>query len=228
MCLLLVTSQFVPTVALSFPMSDGTNDVVKTLSGIYHSKGDYQDDIDIVSIAKVGNNIEVTFQATPVIDGNHYYMIFIYWDGDENSDNATICMAGNQYGSSPYNDVRTGLLDSNDNIVVYHEEDDVVTVNGKKLVFPILNESLIQDSSHPQTIDVATTYDIGDSSEMYYDEYPDDGEWTDTTGTSPEDTTTDGGDWSFSTNFPGYTLGVTLLALGTATILLVAFYRKKK
>ncbi|MBD3189495.1 MAG: hypothetical protein GF308_02575 [Candidatus Heimdallarchaeota archaeon] len=229
LCLLLAASQISPVQALSFPMSDGTNDVVKALNGVYHSKGDYQDDIDIVSIAKVGDNIEVTFQATPVIDGNHYYLIYIYWDGDDESLNTTFCMAGNQYGSTPYNDVQTALFDSNEMPVVIHNEDDVVTVNGDKLVFPILNESLIQDSSNPQTIDVAAIYDVGDSSEMYYDYYPDDeSEWTDTTGTTPEDTTTDGDGFAFSTNFPGYTWGLTILAIGTVTIILVALYRKRK
>ncbi|MHA1214119.1 MAG: hypothetical protein ACTSPG_02415 [Candidatus Hodarchaeales archaeon] len=91
--------------------TDSTNDVEKisfsTGFSYDYDKGDFKDEIDIVSVQveNIGNgniSMSVTFQDTPVYDGYHLYWVWISFEGegDEGSAAGAWFWAGGYEGSN--------------------------------------------------------------------------------------------------------------------------------
>ncbi len=101
-------------------------------------------EIDIESLQINGEEIAVSFVATPIVDEDIFYLIRIYWTGDDFLGNWTKCWLK---GSDNY--VHTFIEDSSGGEITDTHEYDVISIVGSSLIMPLYNISLITNMFDP-------------------------------------------------------------------------------
>jgi len=99
------------------------------------------DEIDIESLRIDGEEIAVTFVAPPIVDDAIFYLIRIYWIGDDFLGNWT-----KGYLDNETNTVNTFIEDSTGTEITDTTEYDKITIVGSSLIIPLYNISLITSS----------------------------------------------------------------------------------
>ncbi len=179
-------------------VTDAVNDVRQYNNATLSTTGDFQDEIDFVSMELVGTDLVVTFQDVPQYDEDHIYYAAIIWDEADWIDNFTSAWYGNGQNS-----VSTYLADEVPTIIVSTEVPDSISVSGNTLQIPIPEHALISSLNDPKNFSAYARVDTG-ATEFYYDEI----------------------EGIPSTNvFPGYTI---LVATSSIAIITFAFLRRKR
>ncbi|HUT81836.1 MAG TPA: hypothetical protein VMZ29_11590, partial [Candidatus Bathyarchaeia archaeon] len=123
-------------------VEDDINDVMKYEDGIFVGKGDYSDEVDIVSLAFIEENLTLTLQANPVfINNDHLYEVIIIWDSISTYQNKTIISMGSLNGN-PIIDVITHT--------VVNSSGDVLATQPS----PIYNSTLVKDNTLIWQLDI--------------------------------------------------------------------------
>ncbi|NHJ86435.1 MAG: hypothetical protein FK734_13305 [Asgard group archaeon] len=123
-------------------VEDSVDDVLKYEDGVLVAKGDYTDEIDIVSLTFEDVNLTLTLQANPVfINNNHLYEVNIIWDSINTYQNKTIISIGSLNGD-PKTDVIT-------HTVVNSTGDTLATQPS-----PIYNSTIVKDNTLTWQLDV--------------------------------------------------------------------------
>ena len=180
-------------------VKDATDDVRHYDGATLLSTGDYQDEVDFVSMEIDGTNLVVTFQDVPQYDNDHNYYVAVIWDEANWIDNFTSAF----YGKGE-NTVSTYLADETPTIIASTIVPDSITVVSDTLVIPIPEHALITSLNDPKNFTAYARVDAG-ATEYYYDRL----------------------EGIPSTNvFPGYTIYIVISSLTILTF--VASKRKKK
>lgn len=161
-----------------FSITDPVNDVKHYQNTTLSGTGDYHDEIDIVGFEVNTNQLKMLFEGTPIDDSDHLYNMVIFWDGDEDSLNRTVC----QIGGGIISLVATYLYDSNEIAVAINSATNVVTTTIDSVETPIPAFNLIQDPSNPQYINVHSAYIEVPNSEYFMDNLTDSGTLSGNTG----------------------------------------------
>ncbi|NHJ40730.1 MAG: hypothetical protein FK731_11925 [Asgard group archaeon] len=202
----------------SFPLEDEINDVAHLIDNKFQDQGDYQDEIDIVKLELNGTNLELTLQNAPIVDFNHRYSYTIHWDGNEtNYTNYSIATIGSSYEFYMNNSAMTYLKDSSGKLVVQCLVNDVLRVEERKIIMPIINFSLIENPNNPAWLRVSTTFTFVDVfNNNYWVDYLPDYNWWLIEPTNKTSTTD-------SVSNSGFIIGI--ISLGMCIVII---YRKKK
>lgn len=157
-------------------------------------------EIDIESLQIDGEEIAVTFVAPPIVDDDIFYLIRIYWIGDDFLGNWT-----KGYLDNETNTVHTFIEDSTGEEITDTTEYDKITIVGSSLIIPLYNISLITFMFDPHIVKVWSQFTITEGVEDYVDhlDYA--------TGTFP---------------FPGFTFRMTMG--GIALIVMIGLIVNKK
>ncbi len=157
-------------------------------------------EIDIESLQIDGEEIAVTFVAPPIVDDDIFYLIRIYWIGDDFLGNWT-----KGYLDNETNTVNTFIEDSTGEEITDTTEYDKITIVGSSLIIPLYNISLITYMFDPHIVKVWSQFTITEGEEDYVDhlDYA--------TGTFP---------------FPGFTFWIT--TGGIALIVMIGLIMNKK
>jgi hypothetical protein len=157
-------------------------------------------EIDIESLQIDGEEIAVTFVAPPIVDDNIFYLIRIYWIGDDSLGNWT-----KGYLDNETNKVHTFIEDSTGVEITDTTEYDKISIVGSSLIIPLYNISLITYMFDPHIVKVWSQFTITEGEEDYVDylDYA--------TGTAP---------------FPGFTFWITIG--GISPIVMIGLVLKKK
>jgi len=193
---------------------DSTNDVFKYEDGTLVAKGDFANEIDVVSLTFIGLELTLNLAGNPITnDGNHSYEIIIIWDSVSQSiQNKTEITLGNVGGAPFVDEVKHYLVNAtgdplaNQPAPIYNS----TKIKSKQLVWE-MDVSLYQHSSYttPEYVNVTAKYstEVGGKTVQYMD-----------THLEGEKPTPPGIVWNFSTilsilgtllvcGFAGYTLG---------------------
>ncbi|MGC9778148.1 MAG: hypothetical protein HZR80_02785 [Candidatus Heimdallarchaeota archaeon] len=174
----IILYQALITNALTFPLIDEVDDVFHLINLNVVSRGDYYNEIDILEASIIEINLIITFQSAPIIDDEHSYGGYIYWWGPTNIFNYTSWRIGIDIledEMTNYADIRIDYLlnDSDYNLRLY----DVITIENNKIIFPILNHSLLPNFPNPPHFFFAGSYYISDD-DFYVDHLPEILSWT--------------------------------------------------
>lgn len=184
-----------------FTLDDATADLEYHNNSTEGNPGaNVHSEIDIESLQIDGDEIAVSFVDTPIVDEDIFYLIRIYWTGDDFLGNWTKCWL---QGSD--NSVHTFIEDSSGGEITDTYEYDVISIVGSSLIIPIFNKTLITHMFDPHIVKVWTQVTIVEGEELYVDyiDYA--------TGTFP---------------FPGFTFWITLG--GISLIVMIGLLVKKK
>ncbi|MHA1738903.1 MAG: hypothetical protein ACTSXA_13940 [Candidatus Heimdallarchaeota archaeon] len=99
---------------------DAIDDVTPVVSGVLQSSGDFQDEIDIISIELQLSDVVITFQDVPQDDSDHQYFLNIFWT------NTPVANRTDGYFGMGENTVWTYLHNSTGYIVVDNEEEEEI------------------------------------------------------------------------------------------------------
>ncbi|MFX0066214.1 MAG: hypothetical protein ACFFC7_28970 [Candidatus Hermodarchaeota archaeon] len=225
--------------------TDTTNDVEKiswTETVVYdYVKGDFKDEIDIVSVAVEESGDEVTlsitFQATPVVDSTHLYWVWISFaaGGDQGTDAGAWFYAGglNAEEVSSFWWVWKDVS----NFSTFGTGEDSPTIVGTTLSW-ITNGTYWDDISNSNDWEVAvwawTSDDLSYEESItdgvsYWDYFPnDESAWEESDGTSSSSTptTTTNGNGQPSPT-PGFEFMIPIATLATL-VLLPVILRKRR
>jgi len=198
--LFLVSITMLPLVRVNAAMivEDAKDDVVYYQNSTLVGTGDYQNEIDFVSIEVDGSNIVIKFQGMPQDDADHDYTGFVIWDEGDFISNGTSF----EYGQGE-NTVSTYLADETLTVIANEHEDGAIYVDRKTLVIPIPAFALIASLDNPKLF---SGYAIVTSGADYYRD-----EINGTPSTKA---------------FPGYT-ALALLGSLTVIAGIIAYKRKK-
>jgi len=106
-------------------------------------------EIDIESLQIDGEEIAVTFVAPPIVDDDIFYLIRIYWIGDDFLGNYT-----KGYLDNETNTVHTFIEDSTGAEITDTTEYDKITIVGSSLIIPLYNISLITYMFDPHIVKI--------------------------------------------------------------------------
>ncbi|MHA1629433.1 MAG: hypothetical protein ACTSXO_11220 [Candidatus Heimdallarchaeota archaeon] len=193
---------------------DSTNDVFRYEDGTLIAKGDFANEIDVVSVTLIGTELTLNLAADPKTnDGFHSYEIVIVWDNiSQTIQNKTEITVGNVDGA-PFVDVMTNYLVNATGHPLASQPAPIYNstqVKNQKLVWE-MDVCLYQYTSYvsPMYVNVTTKYttEIEGKNVLFMD--------THLKGETP---TPPGIIWNFSTilsvagtllvcGFAGYTLG---------------------
>lgn len=126
-------------------VTDSVDDVWYYQDDVFQEIGDYQNEIDIVSIEVDGLNLIMTLQDQPLNDDDHEYRFVVRWATGSYRNNVTSAVLARER-----NEVSTILLDSQDQIIVDTTETDSITIIDETLVVEIPEYDLIENSNNPE------------------------------------------------------------------------------
>ncbi|MBN1329389.1 MAG: hypothetical protein JXA54_07940 [Candidatus Heimdallarchaeota archaeon] len=189
-------------------VEDSVNDVMKFEDGIYVGKGDYHDEVDIVSLTFVNENLTLTLQANPIfINNDHLYEVIIVWDSINTYQNETIISIGSLNGN-PFSDVLTHTVVNSTGDTLASQPSPIYNstiIKANTLIWQ-LDVTLFNNMSYPEYVNATAQYTINEGGKdvLYLD--------THLEGEGP------GFVWNFNTilsilgtilvcGFAGYTLG---------------------
>ncbi|HUU79443.1 MAG TPA: hypothetical protein VMX55_13940 [candidate division Zixibacteria bacterium] len=145
----LIIVQFGLTSSVVF-LTDKNNDVQFIENSVLKKTGDYQNEVDILSISFVGANLTLNLEGNPIIDdGNHYYKIGIYWDINSDYVNSTIISVGALPGESYSDTITKSIVNSSG---ISYETYPTTIVNSTVVGSNKLSWNLnINNLTHPET-----------------------------------------------------------------------------
>jgi hypothetical protein len=164
----------------TFPMRDNPFDVALLFDYVYQYQGAYKDEIDILDADLNGTNLEVRFLAKPKIDLFHLYHYRIHWDGDEDDYvNYSQASLGSSYGMKIVANYALTHIEFSNETVFDFILNDTITVDGDKVIMPIINHTLIPDITNPSWIKIYATNTYTHFSHWVYwaDFLPDEEAW---------------------------------------------------
>lgn len=169
----LLVLQANPISAQNYSVSDPKNDVTNIQNSAYQTMGGIHTEIDITSIVITGDTLELNFQSDPIVgDGHHCYIIDIYWNGGENSDNHTHFEVGTKFNGNEENIVTTKLYDDTHQLIADTTIDGGIYSLSKQIVFPIPESWEITNLFDPEVI-IAETHADANQNNYWMDFFPD-------------------------------------------------------
>jgi len=156
-------------------VEDSVDDVQKFVDGTLSEKGNFTDEIDIISLTLTGITLTLTLQTNPIIaDQNHLYEILIIWDNTSSNLNKTEITVGSLDGNVAIDLVNhtvvnsTGFILPTQPVPLY----DSTTVLDNKLVWE-LDVCLYADMGNPVYVNATAQHSTteGASDVLYVDTY---------------------------------------------------------
>ncbi len=141
---------------------DAIDDVTFTNNGVDQDTGDYQDEVDIVSIELDASDFVITFQDVPQDDHDHQYYLHVFW---------TLTPVVNRtdgYFGIEENMVWTYLHNSTHHLVVDNQESGGIHIIGNTIQMPIPDFALIENTTNPEYIEMSSVVYTG-TNQYYFD-----------------------------------------------------------
>ncbi|NHJ47057.1 MAG: hypothetical protein FK733_04645 [Asgard group archaeon] len=137
-CILLLP---ITSVKAAFLLTDATDDVQYYYEDLLQGTGDYQDEIDIVSLERDGPNLLLNFQDVPQQDDDHHHHVYVHWGGDN--------YTTGEYSLTTINIITTYLENSTGHQVAMMIVPDSIYIQGNAIVFPIPEFTKIGNPDSP-------------------------------------------------------------------------------
>jgi len=148
--------------ALTWIFYDAVDDVTYMFNDAAQNSGDYQDEIDIVSIELDASEVVLTFQDVPQDDEDHYYLLHIFW-----SQTNFINRTDGNFGKGD-NMMWTYLQNSTGHTIVNNIENNSIYISADTLRMPIPEFILITNSSNPKFIQIESVV-FSSANQYFYD-----------------------------------------------------------
>ncbi len=156
-------------------IEDATDDVLRYENGKFDEKGDFQNEIDIVSLTFVGIDLCLTLQSDPLLDDNfHLYEVTIIWDKTGTYENKTDIEVGS-INSTPMTDTITHTLVNASGVALPDQPDpisDSTKIDDNQLIWE-MNVLIFENMANPYYVNASAQYSTMEnlSVVLYQDSY---------------------------------------------------------
>jgi protoheme ferro-lyase len=156
-------------------IEDSVDDVQKFVDGTFSVKGNFTNEVDIVSLTFAGTTLTLTLQSAPIInDQNHLYEVLLIWDNSSSYQNKTEITVGSLNGGIVIDFINhtvvngTGGTCSSQPAAIYN----TTLVQDNQLIWE-MNVCLFEDMGNPVYVNASAQHSTteGTSDVLYVDTY---------------------------------------------------------